>query len=332
MKQNSMARPKVLFVVEKWAECNPEHPLSNSHHLYIGSLEAAGFAEVDTFFFDEVCWQSGEKCDAALINKCRDSKLDLIYMTMVQGTDLNPLPETLAFIRNELSIPIAASYGDTYSPASIEWIERYTPAITRNVILDNYSCYRQHASEPTLYMDGWTPQHPDYFYGSDAGRPIGISFIGSVSQYPSRKLAISMLMEGDVDITVRGGQLDDHLSIEDYAGFLRASRISLNFPQAAFSEDLLHCKGRVMEITLCGALLVEQENPETRRWFEPGIDYLDYRHEKDLIDKVRYYLAHEEERAAIARVGHQKAIENYTAEAFWRRLFAEFGLSTANTL
>jgi len=322
---------KVLFVVEKWAECNPAHPLSNSHHLYIGSLEASGLAETDTFFFDEVCWQSGEKCDGALISKCRENVPDLIFMTMVQGTDLNPEPETLATIKNVLKIPIAAVYGDTYSPASIDWIERYTRSVTLNVILDNYSCYQNYAAETSLYMDAWTPQHPDYFYGSDADRPVDISFIGSVSQYPSRKMAISMLAQGDVDIVVRGGQLDDHLSIEDYAGYLRASKISLNFPQAAYSDDLMHCKGRVMEITLCGALLVEQENPETRRWFKPGIDYVDYRHEKDLLDKVRYYLSHNAEREAIARAGHRKATDEYTAAAFWHRLLVKFGLLNANT-
>ena len=312
---------KVLFVVEKWAECNPTHPLSNSHHLYIGSLEASDLAKVDTFFFDEVSWQTGKKCDTFLLEKCRTYRPDLIYMTMVQGTDLNPRPETLARIRDEFDINIVASYGDTYSQKSIEWIEEYTGAVTLNLIVDNYSTYKEFAVDPSRYFDGWTPQHPDIFYEDRRERTVDVSFIGSVSQYPRRKLAIGFLLENEIGVFCRGGQLYDHISIDDYADYLRMSKISLNFPHAAFSEDEYHCKGRVIEITLCGALLIEQENQETRKWFEPGIDYVDYKDERDLLEKTKYYLANPNELKEIAARGAAKAASCYSADMFWKRCF-----------
>ena len=63
-----MTKPRVLFVVEKWAYCNPSYPLSSSHHAFINPLEALGLAEVNSFFFDEVSWISGQKCDLYLEN------------------------------------------------------------------------------------------------------------------------------------------------------------------------------------------------------------------------------------------------------------------------
>ena len=109
-----MTKPRVLFVVEKWAYCNPSYPLSLSHHVYINPLEALELAEVNSYFFDEVSWISGQKCDLALLEKCTEYKPDLIFMTMAQGTDLNPRPDSLAHIRNHMGVKIVASYGDTY--------------------------------------------------------------------------------------------------------------------------------------------------------------------------------------------------------------------------
>ena len=150
---------------------------------------------------------------------------------------------------------------------------------------------------------------------------MDVCFVGSLSQYPQRKLAIGYLMEHDIAVVCRGGQLDDHISIDEYANYLRLSKISLNFAQAAFSNDKYHCKGRVLESTLCGALLMEEENKETQKWFEPGIEYVAFRNERDLLEKVRYYLSNPREMQAIARRGAQKAASCYSAEAFWRRFF-----------
>ena len=43
---------------------------------------------------------------------------------------------------------------------------------------------------------------------------------------------------------------------------------------------------------------MEQENPETKKWFRPGIDYVSFTDERDLVAKVNYYLTHEESAVA----------------------------------
>ena len=47
-------------------------------------------------------------------------------------------------------------------------------------------------------------------------------------------------------------------------------------------------------------------------YFVPGEDYVYYDSKKDLIDKIAYYLGHEEERAAIAKNGLQKIAADHT--------------------
>ena len=85
---------------------------------------------------------------------------------------------------------------------------------------------------------------------------------------------------------------------------------------------MFQCKGRVIEATLSGALLFEQENPETERWLKSGTHYVSFGDERDLLDKVKYYLAHEDERAALAQAGHRHAAQKLSADVYWRNVIA----------
>jgi len=318
-----VAKPKVLFVTEKWAECDPTHALSNAHHNFIGSLFTTGLAESAVFHFDEWVLLSHERCDQALIDTCREEKPDLLFLTMVRGTDVNPKAETLATIRDELGVKIASMYGDTFDRDAIDWIESYAYAVDANVVQDCYSVFEKLAPDTSKYIATWTPQDPRLYYNAppDTPRPYDVGFAGSIARYPERKLYLGLLAENGINVSQAGGQSEDYLSVEDYAGFLRASKIALNFSQPILNDPTFHCKGRTIEATLCGALLMEQRNPETERWFTPGKDYADYADERELVDKCRYYLEHEDERAEIAASGHEKASRLYSADAYWRMIF-----------
>ena len=78
-----------------------------------------------------------------------------------------------------------------------------------------------------------------------------------------------------------------------------------------------------MEVTLSGSLLLESKNAETPRFFTPMSDYVVFDSKEDLLDKVRYYLEHEDERQQIAWNGHQKALKEYNHDIFWDRVIAK---------
>jgi spore maturation protein CgeB len=68
-------------------------------------------------------------------------------------------------------------------------------------------------------------------------------------------------------------------------------------------------------------MLLETENPETKMWFEPMVDYVPFTDGADLVEKARYYLEHDVERQKIAERGHQKAKEMYSGKMFWENVF-----------
>ena len=65
---------------------------------------------------------------------------------------------------------------------------------------------------------------------------------------------------------------------------------------------------------------MESENDMTPQYFTPMVDYVTFDSKEDLLDKVRYYLEHDEEREQIAYSGYKKAIKNYSGEAFWDKV------------
>ncbi len=315
--------PKVLFVCETWAECNPAHGPSNAHHNFIGSLAATGLGAIETFFFDEHVRRTGARCDAALMEKARTVRPDLIFFTPVRGSDVNPLPATFALLRAESRARVISLHGDTHDDAGVAFAEEYAPAVDRVVVQDSYSRYPLRAQDPAMYLAAWTPQDPRIFFPGKSPRTVDVSFQGSVARYPDRKRALGLLEAAGIAVDRGGGQAESTLSIEAYAAELRRARIVVNFARPVFEAPTFQCKGRTVEATLSGALLFEQANPETMRWLTPGKHFVAFEDERDLVEKVRYYLAHEDERAAIGAAGCAHAVSHLSADSYWRRLFAE---------
>jgi spore maturation protein CgeB len=94
-------------------------------------------------------------------------------------------------------------------------------------------------------------------------------------------------------------------------------------------------KGRVFESMACGAMVLEDNGDITRRFFEPDVDFamFDCGWQKtgqlrfdDILIKVRYYLANNEERTQIAQSGWKKVNEQYNARTMWENIFGYLGL------
>jgi len=76
-------------------------------------------------------------------------------------------------------------------------------------------------------------------------------------------------------------------------------------------------KGRVFEIMMSGALLLESANEQIACYFEDGVDYVSFTTKEDLLDKIHYFLEHPDERLKIAENGRNKCIEKYTPQIFF---------------
>ena len=77
---------------------------------------------------------------------------------------------------------------------------------------------------------------------------------------------------------------------------------------------------RVYDILGAGGFLISNFQPDLAYHFVPGEDFVYYENRKDLLDKIDYYLANEDERIAIAESAHKKIQEQHTFDVRVREI------------
>ncbi len=77
---------------------------------------------------------------------------------------------------------------------------------------------------------------------------------------------------------------------------------------------------RIMDIMGAGGFVLTNYCEETAELFEEDKEIVMFRTPEELIQKVNYYLEHEEEREQIARAGHERAMNDYTYEKKIKKL------------
>ena len=86
------------------------------------------------------------------------------------------------------------------------------------------------------------------------------------------------------------------------------SKINLNITSKTIESGI---PLRVFDILSCGGFCLTNYQPEIAQYFTDGEDLVMYSSMEDLVDKVAYYLEHDEEREQIARNGYEKLKGNH---------------------
>lgn len=100
---------------------------------------------------------------------------------------------------------------------------------------------------------------------------------------------------------------------EEYAWAISAARISLGFLRIICPDQ--HTT-RTFEIPACGSMMLADRTDEHLSYFEEGRDAEFFGSEEEMLDKIKYYLANEEQRLRIARNGYERGFRDgyfYTA-------------------
>lgn len=95
------------------------------------------------------------------------------------------------------------------------------------------------------------------------------------------------------------------------------SKINLNLTSKPIRTGLPQ---RIWDILGAGGFVLTNYQSELPEYFEIGRDLEAFADEKELLDKIEYYLAHEDERCEIALNGYNKAKEQHSLELRLERL------------
>jgi spore maturation protein CgeB len=125
--------------------------------------------------------------------------------------------------------------------------------------------------------------------------------------------------------------LHNPVSDEDMISLYSRSHISLGFLEVYDQHDsnkalLQHLHLREFEGPMAGALYCTGYMDELEEFFEPDKEVVVYRSQHELLDKVRFYLAHPQAANQIRSAGRNRALRDHTYHHRYRTLFEKIGL------
>jgi spore maturation protein CgeB len=156
------------------------------------------------------------------------------------------------------------------------------------------------------------------------------------------KAAVSLSAENRARLTARIAHSDAlkqmqtkynnnlHLPMSDNEMVLKynQSKIALGFLEVYLNHDYSktpaqHLHLREFEAPMCGVLYCTNFSDELAEFYEPDREVVIFRSEYELVDKVKYYLAHPNEADKIRKAGYQRAIKCHTYHRRFEELFAK---------
>lgn len=95
--------------------------------------------------------------------------------------------------------------------------------------------------------------------------------------------------------------------------------------QVLFNRRRAQIKGRIFEVPGCGGFLLTSSADRLDQYYRVGEEIGVFEGPDDLIDKIRYYLRHDEERERIRLAGYERTLKDHTFEQRFRQLFRSMG-------
>ncbi len=147
---------------------------------------------------------------------------------------------------------------------------------------------------------------------------IAQSFIGSELAETERTRLLNTLAEYyKVDLytfsdttPLQGVQVHEGVkTLTEMPLVFHESKINLNITMRPIATGL---SLRLFDVCGCGRFLLTNWQEELPELYEPGVEAEYFGSKEELLDKVDYYLAHDEDRAEIARRGYERTCAEHT--------------------
>lgn len=148
------------------------------------------------------------------------------------------------------------------------------------------------------------------YHPMNVKKDISVSFVGVA--YGFRTSVVRYLKKNGIPIQAFGKGWPGTGHIEDIVGIFNRSVINLGMGGIGYSESLTNVKGRDFEIPgTGGGVYLTSFNPDLAQHFIVGDEILCYRNRDEMLELIRYYLAHPDEVEKIARRGHERCLSEH---------------------
>ncbi len=308
--------------------------------------------------YDPILAMGKEQWNEELLALVRREKPDLFFAFMYTDEFEE---ETLDMIR--ATTKSVAWFADDYWRFwnySKRWAPHFTLAVTTYEKAREW--YRAAGINNVAHLQ-WACNTYEYKQVTVPAQDIEVSFIGQ--RKPSRAKLLQMLQRAGIHVEAFGFSWGNgRVSHEEALRIVARSKISLNInvrvnvrggmlaprvlgrivmrrslnrfvPDLHFIENLQaywhfptpHTHARPFELAGCGGFVISGWSEDIGKCYKENKEMVFYRNTDELIQKIKYFSAHGEERERIARAGYERTLRDHTYKQRFKELFKRIGLS-----
>lgn len=352
---------KILYIALKYDYGVPTRGFSYEHNNFYDSLVKmdGGKHEVVYFPFDEVMREVGrDEMNKQLLETVEKERPDLCFFFLFTDEIKKSTIQHITDSGITLTYNWFADDHWRFSTFSKRWAPVFHWVSTTDSKAP--AKYKKEGIENVIKTQ-WGYNHFSYTRGR-ASLKYDVSFVGQA--HSNRRKLVGLLEKAGLQTECWGGGWPNgRVSQEEMLRIFGESRINLNFTMSsgtlnkkqfaklffnrraddtyqlrspllwpAHAKSLLidkrrrQIKGRNFEVPGAGGFLLTEAADNIEEYYRDGKEIAVFRDTDELIEKARYYLAHERERATIAEAGYRRTLDEHTYEKRFRALFRKMGL------
>lgn len=234
--------------------------------------------------------------------------------------------ETLQKIRSILpATKIISTSGD--DDKDFESLKRYHALFMDCTIIHQIDYLKNY------YKEGVKNIYPTLGINTEIFKPMNfkkiydVVFVGNAIE--ERVETIRFLINNKINLKVFGGRWDNYpefkqfclgyVSPEEMAKVINQTKINLGLSKNKYGQSAF--KWRVFEIASCKSFSLIDYFPGYFRFFKNNKEIIMFKNDKELLEKIKYYLKHEREREKIAENSYKVAIKKCNILEEFKKIF-----------
>lgn len=359
----------ILYVAHKYDYGDRARGLSFEHHNFYDALVGLGH-RVAYFDFPTIAGEIGaDAMNRRLVEIARADRPALLF-AVVSGEQLDRRAvRTVSEQTDTATCNWFCDDHWRFESFTRQWAPCFNHAVTTAACaLPKYA--RLGLGGGRVIKSQWAC-NPRVYRPTGEARRYDVTFVGQPYGNRLRYIEALRAAGVDVRVWGRGWPSalgGGRLSQEEMIGVFNASRINLNFSASSTTsqrfrrrrfvdrhlagplrkapggwrvvrrlrggtpvEGPRQVKGRTFEVPGCRSLLLSEAADELPDCYTPGSEVAVFEGVDDLVERVRHYLARDEEREAVARAGYERTMAEHTYGHRFAAIFEAMGLGGGDT-
>jgi len=349
---------KIIYVANQYDHGKPELGFSNEYSNYYESLVQMnnGENEVILFPIDIMIKKNGlEETNKELLNMVFKEKPDIVFVFNMDSVQKEVVKK---ITRESGAITFTWSLDDHWNfyKCSKYWAPLFHWIFTTDPLA--IAKYRKIGYKNTIFM----PQGYNHFLYKPLNLPkiYDVTFIGR--PHGARRKIMKKLEKAGIHVECFGdGWPNGHITNEEKIRIISQSKINLSLAESSgvlwkqialifihrkfdrsiginnplkwyenfqtlLAQKREQIKGRIFHVLGCGGFLLTGYAEKLEELYTPDKEIVFFSNFNELVEKIKYYFAHDEEREKIARAGYERSIRDHTCEKRLNEIFKIIGL------